>query len=95
MSLGITPVEFDVTEFGVGHQRAVDEQPRADPRAEREYQHDAVDIAPRTPAHLGEPGGVRVVHHGDRPRPHASVNTASASTPSQLSSMFAAEWTTP
>jgi hypothetical protein len=64
VGLGVAPVEFEVTELGVGHQRPVDEQARADARAERQHEHHAVDALRRAPAHLGKPGGIGVVHHG-------------------------------
>jgi len=37
--LSVIAVEFEMPEFGVGHQRAVDEQTRSDARAEGEHHH--------------------------------------------------------
>ena len=56
-----------MAELGVRHQRAVDEQGAADPRPEREEQHDAVAVLPGAEAHLGDARGVGVVDDIDRP----------------------------
>ena len=64
--LGLVTVEEQVTELGVRHELAVEEQPRADPRAEREHDDDTVAVATGAVAHLGESGGVGVVDHVHR-----------------------------
>ena len=52
-----------MAEFGVRHEHAVDEQPRADTGAEREHHHDALTTGGHAVPHLGQPGGVSVVDH--------------------------------
>ncbi len=64
--LRLLAVEQEVTELGVRNQLAVEEQARADPRAEREHDDDTIAAAPGAITHLGEAGGVRVVDHVDR-----------------------------
>ena len=58
-------IEFEVAEFGVGHEFAVDEQRAADAGAEREYQHGAIYIAGGAEVHLGETCRVGVVDGDD------------------------------
>ncbi len=63
--LGVAMVQVQVPELGVRHERAVDEERRADPRAERHEDDDAGLACPRAEAHLGDARGVGVVDHGD------------------------------
>ena len=63
---GLVAVELEVPELGVGHQRAVVEQARPDPRSEREHDDDAVAAATGAVAHLGQPGSVGIVDHVHR-----------------------------
>ena len=63
--LGVVPVEFEVAEFGVRHQRAVDQQRAADSGAERQQDDHARHALGRAEARLGDAGGVGVVEHDD------------------------------
>ena len=55
-----------MSELGVRDELAVEEKSRADPRPEREHDHDAAAIATGAIAHLGQSGGVGVVDHVHR-----------------------------
>src|SRR5688572_26630453 len=63
--LGLHAVEFQVPEFGVRYQLAVDEQGAADSRAQAQHQDRAHDVAGRAEVHLGESGGIGVIDGDD------------------------------
>ena len=62
---GFHAIEFEVAEFGVGHEFAVDEQRAADAGAEAQYQHGAIHIARGAEVHLGKTCRVGVVDGDD------------------------------
>ena len=61
--LGVVPVEFEVSEFGVRHQRAVDEQAGPDPGTEGQHDDDTGTATPGPESHLGDSRGVGIVDH--------------------------------
>ncbi len=59
--LGVLAAHLDVAELGVRHQPAVEEERRADARAERQHQDHPAHAGAGAVAHLGQAGGVGVV----------------------------------
>jgi len=59
--LGFLAFEFEVAELAVRHQVAVDEQRRADSRAERDEDHEPGAAAAGAESHLGVARGIGVV----------------------------------
>ena len=65
--LGVVAVQLEVAQLGVGHQLTVVEQRGADAGAEGEDEDDPLTAPGGAEAGLGQPGGVGVVEHDDRP----------------------------
>ena len=90
--LGVAAADLHVAELGVGDEPAVDEHAGARGRCRGSGRGPSRDARARAEAHLGEPGRIGVVEHGDR-RPIAcdmrSARRRSRPTPaSMLAAVF-------
>ena len=91
LQLGVAAHELEVTELGVRHQRAVDEDGTADAGAEGQHDHHAGHAAAGSVSHLGDACGVCVVEHHHGPAAALARAASLTSVPIHVSSMLAAD----